>query len=79
MIGIRLKYPLSFHHAEIPAGTVITVPAEIARMFIAREVAEAAEPEYAVIQPQETRTVPARIEAEESRTSRARGRPRKNG
>lgn len=55
MISIRLNFPLSFHHAEIPAGTVIAVPADIAHSFLVREVAVMAEPERAVVQPEETR------------------------
>jgi len=61
MISIRLKYPLSFHHAEIPAETVIAVPAGIAHMLVMREMAEMAEPEHAIIEPEETREAyPAR-------------------
>lgn len=59
---IRLAFPLRFQHFEIPAGTVIDIPADLARMAISRSIAEPAEYETAVIAPQETR---------------GRGRPRK--
>ncbi len=63
MTSIRLLCPFTFHHCEIPAGTVIAVPAAIAMQFIAREVAVMAEPERAVVEPQETRVIsPARRE-----------------
>lgn len=55
MITIRLKLPLRFDHFEIPAGTTIAVPADIARIAIARGIAEPAEREKAVVEPQETR------------------------
>jgi hypothetical protein len=55
MTSIRLIYEFSYDHAEIPAGTVIAVPAGLARDFINRGIAEAVEPERAVIEPQETR------------------------
>ena len=60
MVSIRLRVPLSFHHCEIPAGTVISVPAGIAQMFVMREAAEMTEPEHAVIEPNETRAKPGR-------------------
>lgn len=55
MIAIRLQVPLKFDHCELPAGMIIQVPAEKAREFIQRGIAERAEPERAVIEPQETR------------------------
>jgi len=55
MIQIRLVYPLRFDHFEIPVGTVIGVPAGIAMMAIQRGIAERAEPERAIVEPQETR------------------------
>ncbi len=55
MITIRLRVPLYFDHFEIPAGTVISVPAGIAEIALRCKVAEAAEHEKAVVEPQETR------------------------
>lgn len=54
MISIRLRVTFSFHHCEIPAGTVIAVPPGIAQQFVMREVADLVV-EQAVVQPQETR------------------------
>ena len=62
MTSIRLRFPLRFDHYEIPAGTVIEVPAELAHMAVMRGIAEFSEPQRAVVAPQETR---------------GRGRPRK--
>ena len=55
MVSIRLLLPLRFDHFEIPAGTVIAVPAGLAGMAVQRRVAEMVEPERAVVEPQETR------------------------
>jgi hypothetical protein len=52
---IRLKVSFTFDHCEIPAGTNISIPAGIAFDLINRGVAEMAEPEKAVIEPQENR------------------------
>jgi len=60
MTSIRLKVEFSFDHCHIPAGTVISVPAEIARDLAQRGVAEMAEPQHAVIEPQETRMLQSR-------------------
>jgi hypothetical protein len=66
MISIRLNYPLHFDHFEISAGTVIAVPADVAQVAIQRGVAERTEPEFAVLEPQETRV------------TRGPGRPRRS-
>lgn len=55
MITIRLVFALKFDHFDIPAGTIISVPAEIARVAIQRGIGIMAEPERAVIEPQEKR------------------------
>jgi hypothetical protein len=55
MTSIRLRYKFSFDHCEIPAGTVITVPAGLARELVARQAADLVEPERAIVQPEETR------------------------
>lgn len=55
MIIIRLKVSFHFDHCELPAGMVITVPAEKAQELVSRGVAELAEPQHAVVQPEETR------------------------
>ncbi len=58
MIAIRLRVPLYFDHFEIPAGIVISVPAEIAETALRCKVAEAAEYRKAVQEPpQEMRAV----------------------
>lgn len=54
---IRLKVSFHFDHCELPAGMVITVPAEKAHELVSRGVAELAEPQHAVLQPEETRTL----------------------
>lgn len=55
MTSIRLLRPLSFHHFEIPAGTIISVPAGIAQVAVQRGIAVMAEPERAVMEPRERR------------------------
>lgn len=55
MISVRLIFPLRFDHFELPPGTVIGLPAELAHQAISRGIAEPAEPLRAVLQPQETR------------------------
>lgn len=65
---IRLFETFKFDHCEFPTGMVLDVPAGKALELIHRGVAEVAEPIKAVIEPQETRVMPA-IQ---------RGRPRKN-
>lgn len=55
MISIRLMFPLGYHHFEIPAGTIIAVPAGIANMAVQRGIAEFVGPQHAVVEPQETR------------------------
>lgn len=57
MISIRLRVAFHFDHCEIPEGTVIAAPSELAHMLVSRGVAERAEPERGIIEPQETRTV----------------------
>jgi hypothetical protein len=56
MTSVKLNYAFKFDHAEIPAGTVISVPAGMARDFIGRGIALPIEPERAVLEPEETRT-----------------------
>jgi hypothetical protein len=56
MKSIILKVSFSFDHCEIPAGTRVSVPAELAHMLVSRGTAEMVQ-EQAVIQPQETRDV----------------------
>lgn len=55
MTTIRLLLPLRFDHFEIPAGTTIAVPADLARMAVQRGIGVRVEPERAVVEPQETR------------------------
>jgi hypothetical protein len=55
MIPIRLTISFKRDHLEIPAGMVIAVPAEKAHELVSRGVAEHAEPQHAVVEPQETR------------------------
>jgi len=58
MKRIRLLHPFTFHHAEIPGGTEISVPPDLADRFVENyQVAEYAEPERAVIAPSETRVI----------------------
>ena len=64
MIPIRLILPLKFDHFEIPAGTVIAVPVDIAQSAVARGIGVRTEAERAVLEQQEVRTV-------------QRGRPRR--
>lgn len=54
MKTIKLRVPFKFHHAEIPAGSEISVPAGIAFQLIKQEVAEEVVSQ-AVIEPEETR------------------------
>jgi hypothetical protein len=56
MKTIRLKYPLRFDHFEIPAGVLIQIPADLAHTAVQRGIATMAEPERAVVEPQEIRT-----------------------
>lgn len=67
MIMVRFFHPLRYDHFDIPAGTIIAVPAGIAHTAIQRGIAEMAEPEKAIVEPQETRVL-----------NRPRGRPRMN-
>lgn len=56
MRAIKLSHPFKFHHAEIPGGTKISVPPDLAVQLVEKyQVAEYAEPERAVIEPMETR------------------------
>lgn len=64
MTQIRLIRSLSFHHFEIPAGTVIAVPADVAQRAVQREIAQYAEPQHAVIEPRETRIMRGRSRRE---------------
>ena len=62
MKSIRLNVPLKFDHFEVPKGTVLTFeyvplgnPQELTQQAVQRGIATMAEPERAVIEPQETR------------------------
>jgi hypothetical protein len=55
MILVRLLMPLKFHHHELEAGLVIGLPPDRAHRLIQAGIAEMAEPERAVVQPQEKR------------------------
>ena len=57
MRSVRLLVTFTFHHCEIPAGTVISVPAALALELSQRGVVEMAEPERAVVGPAELRNV----------------------
>jgi len=76
MTTIRLLVTFRFDHCELQAGTVIAVPAELARSLILRGVAEMAEPERMVIEPQETRVASVDARANYGPPHR-RGRPKK--
>jgi len=45
MTAIRLICPLRFDHYEIPGGTLISVPPDIAHRAVMQGIAEMAEPE----------------------------------
>lgn len=55
MINIRLLYPLRFDHIELSSYEVIGVRVEIADEFVRLGIAEYAEPQKAVVAPEETR------------------------
>jgi hypothetical protein len=55
MTRIRLKVTFHFDHCEIPEGTVIGLPSELAHMLVSRGVADLVEPQHAVVEPMETR------------------------
>lgn len=55
MIQFQLNVAFSFDHCEIPAGTVIGLPAGLAEQFQARGVGRITEVHKAVIAPEETR------------------------
>jgi len=55
MVSIRLLLPLRYDHISLGAGTIIALSREDAQKLIATGIAEMAEPERAVIEPQETR------------------------
>lgn len=58
--AVKLKVSFHFDHCELPAGMVLTVPAEKAQELVSRGVAELAEPQHAVVQPEETRAYRSR-------------------
>lgn len=60
MTKIRLLLPLKFDHFELSVGTVIAVPTDVALVAVQRGIAEYAEPQTAVVEPQERRTVESR-------------------
>lgn len=68
MVKIRLLYPFTYHHLELPAGEVMEVSRERADRLVSLGAAEYAEPQHAIVEPQETRTVDV---------PRRRGRPKK--
>jgi hypothetical protein len=55
MIAIRLICPLRFDHFEMPGGTLVMVPPDVARRAVMQGIAVMAEPERAVVEPKETR------------------------
>jgi hypothetical protein len=55
MITVRLLLPLKHDHIELPEGMIISLPAEAAHKLVMSGIAVMAEPERAVVQPQETR------------------------
>ena len=55
MQRIKLQYPFSFHHAEIPEGTVIEVPRGLALTLVQRQTAIMMEPEKTIIEQPEVR------------------------
>jgi hypothetical protein len=55
MILVRLLMPLKFHHHELEAGLVIGLPPDKAHRLIQAGIAVMAEPERAVVEPQEKR------------------------
>ena len=69
---IRLTESFRCHHLEIPPGTVVGLPPELADRFVGLGVGEFAEPQRAVIEPQEVRAA-LPVQA----IPRPRGRPRK--
>lgn len=93
MVKIRLLYPFTYHHLELPAGEIIEVSRERANRLVSLQAAEYAEPQHAVIEPEENRSgLPFRVgpknitDIEEKKFApdeivqikRPRGRPRKD-
>ena len=71
MIQIRIRCPFRFDHCEIPAGTVIAVPAAIAQDFCRRGIAVIAEPERAVVEVPEVRAEVTKPKAKYRRRKKA--------
>jgi len=69
MVMIRLMVEFQHHHHVLPIGSLLSVPADTARRLVGAELAAMAEPERAIVEPEETRT--------EYPALRPRGRPRR--
>ena len=59
MRKVKLIVPIGFDHLMIPKGTEIGLPFDLAFKFGKAGIVEFLEPERAVIEPEETREMPA--------------------